>query len=240
MAMDEAERRRRQHSKQAKGKDRQRPWRYRQDEGRFHTGWRNAVWLGLGVARRQRRKADRQQDTEWRKSARSRRNTNSRLRRMGALLLHRLPQSAARLSQGVPGSLGELGTRGRNVRRGDQVGQAQRIEPRRILLKNPTTDRRVYSPIERLLSCSSPLRSSQRRRSATTASGGTTIPIQNTVICCSPSTARASRTSERFHSSTCTGMAAASTWPRRSLRKCSRSDCSKHDALSEPPPESSA
>src|SRR5262245_30833434 len=235
--MDEAERPWLQNSRQAKGKDRQRPWRCRQDEGRFHTGWRNAVWLGLGVARRQRRKADCQQDTEWRKSARSRRNTNSRLRRMGALVLHRLPQSAARLSQGVPRSLGELGTRGRNVRRGNQVGQAQRIEPRRILLKNPTTDRRVYSPIERHLSCSSPLRSSQRLRSATTASDGMTIPIRNTAICCSPSTARASRTSAHSHSSTCTNMVAVSTWPRRSQRKCCRSGCSKRGALSEPPSE---
>ena len=119
LEMDEAEWRRRQDSGKAQGQDRQRPRRRCQDERRFHAGRRDAVRLRLGLARGQGRQADRQQDAEWRKSARSRGNADSRLRRMGALLLHRLPQSPARLSQGLPGSPGELGARRRNVRRGD-------------------------------------------------------------------------------------------------------------------------
>src|SRR5262245_32869066 len=40
---------------------------------------------------------------------------------MGALLLHRLSQSAAGLPQGLHGSPRQLGIRGQDVRRGDEV-----------------------------------------------------------------------------------------------------------------------
>src|SRR5579885_2615783 len=57
------------------------------------------------------------QDTEWRKSAGARRHADPRLRRVGALLLHRLPQSPRRLSQSLPRPSGELGLRGGAARR---------------------------------------------------------------------------------------------------------------------------
>ena len=61
---------------------------------------------------------------ERRKPAGARRQADPRLRRVGAFLLHRLPQPAARLSQGLHGSPGELGPCGRDVRGGGEVADA--------------------------------------------------------------------------------------------------------------------
>ncbi len=58
---------------------------------------------------------------ERREPAGARRQADPRLRRLGALLLHRLPQPAAGLPQGVHGPPGQLGLRRQDVRRGDQV-----------------------------------------------------------------------------------------------------------------------
>ena len=51
------------------------------------------------------------------------RQADPRLRRLGAFLLHRLPQSPSGLSQGLHGSPGELGTRRQDVRRGDEISR---------------------------------------------------------------------------------------------------------------------
>ena len=83
----------------------------------FGSGW---AWLAVKDG-----KLDRQQDAERRKPARARRNADPRLRRLGALLLHRLPQPAAGLSQGISRSPGELGARRRNVRRREQIDHRQ-------------------------------------------------------------------------------------------------------------------
>ena len=56
-------------------------------------------------------------------------NADPRLRRVGAFLLHRLPQPQAGLSQGVHGPFGELGTRGQDVRCRNEVDRA--ASPRR-------------------------------------------------------------------------------------------------------------
>ena len=66
---------------------------------------------------------------ERREPAGAWRQADPRLRRVGALLLHRLPQSAAGLPQGVPRPPGELGPRRRDVRRGDQVAAARYARP---------------------------------------------------------------------------------------------------------------
>ena len=62
---------------------------------------------------------------ERRKPAGEGRQADPRLRRLGALLLHRLPQPAAGLSQGVLGEPGQLGLRQRDVRRGGEVSFAR-------------------------------------------------------------------------------------------------------------------
>ena len=79
----------------------------------FGSGW---AWIAVKDG-----KLDHQQDAERRKPAGARRNADPRLRRVGALLLHRLSQPPARLSQGVPRSPGELGARRGHVHRGEQV-----------------------------------------------------------------------------------------------------------------------
>ena len=79
----------------------------------FGSGW--------CLARRQGRQDRRHQDRERREPAGARRQADPRLRRVGALLLHRLPQPTAGLSQGLHGSSGELGIRREDVRRGDEV-----------------------------------------------------------------------------------------------------------------------
>src|SRR5262249_8544378 len=71
--------------------------------------------------RGERRQACHHQDAERRKSPGARRNADPGLRRLGALILYRLSQPAARLSQGIPRPPGELGTRRRNVRGREQV-----------------------------------------------------------------------------------------------------------------------
>src|SRR5437588_856436 len=53
------------------------------------------------VACDQGREDRRDEDPERREPAGARRRTDPRLRRVGALLLHRLPESAARLPQGI-------------------------------------------------------------------------------------------------------------------------------------------
>ena len=102
LEVDEAERRRRQDPRRAQGQDRQRSRRRRQDQGRLHPGRRHAVRLRLVLDRGEGRQARHHQDAERREPAGARRHADPRLRRVGALLLHRLPQPPAGLSQGVP------------------------------------------------------------------------------------------------------------------------------------------
>src|SRR5581483_421325 len=158
--MDETQWRWRQDSWKTEGQDRQRSRRCRQDEGGFYAGRCDAVRLGLGLARCQGREIDRQQNAKWRESARSWGNADSRMRCLGTFLLYRLSQPAARLSQGIPGSFGELGLRRTAVRRGNKIIQAQRTKSRESPQKNPATDRRTCSPIGPRLLFFSSLRSS--------------------------------------------------------------------------------
>ena len=109
------QRRRRQDSGRAQGQDRQRSRRRRQGQGRLHPGRRHAVRLRLVLDRGQGRQARHHQDRERREPAGAGRQADPRLRRLGALLLHRLPQPPAGLSQGVLGKPGELGLRRRDV-----------------------------------------------------------------------------------------------------------------------------
>ena len=85
----------------------------------------DAVRLGLVLARRQGRQARDHEDAERREPARARRQADPRLRRLGALLLHRLPQPPARLPQGVPGQSRELGARREDVCRGGALSFAR-------------------------------------------------------------------------------------------------------------------
>ena len=62
---------------------------------------RHAIRFRLVLARGQGRQTDNHENAKWRESARARRQADTRLRRVGALLLHRLPQSPSRLPQGV-------------------------------------------------------------------------------------------------------------------------------------------
>ena len=80
----------------------------------------------LVLARGQGRQADRDEDDERREPLGSWGNSGAGLRCVGAFLLHRLPQPAAGLPQGVPRSPGELGPRRRDVRGGEQVNLAGR------------------------------------------------------------------------------------------------------------------
>ena len=86
--------------------------------GQFGSGW---CWLAVKDGKIQVTKT-----RERREPAGARRQADPRLRRVGALLLHRLPQPPPRLSQGVPRSPGELGIRRRNVRCGDEVAHCDR------------------------------------------------------------------------------------------------------------------
>ncbi len=63
----------------------------------FIRGRHQPVRLGLVLARRQGRQDRHHQDRERREPAGARRQADPRLRRLGALLLHRLSQPAARL-----------------------------------------------------------------------------------------------------------------------------------------------
>ena len=74
----------------------------------FGSGW---AWLTLKDG-----KIAGDQDPERREPARPRRQADPRHRRLGALLLHRLPQPPARLSQGLRRPPRQLGICGRAVR----------------------------------------------------------------------------------------------------------------------------
>src|SRR5258705_9995300 len=84
-------------------------WRAREIQGRFRRRRRRPVRLGLGVAIREERQARDLQDTQWRKPAGPWRHADPRRRRLGAFLLHRLPQSPPGLSEGVYRSSDQLG-----------------------------------------------------------------------------------------------------------------------------------
>ena len=91
--------------------DRQRSRRLRQVQGRFHRRRHDAVRLRLGLAFGQGRQARDLQDAERRKPAGSRRHADPRRRRLGALLLHRLPQRPAEISRGLRRQPDQLGLR---------------------------------------------------------------------------------------------------------------------------------
>ena len=115
------QRRRRQDPGRAQGQDRQRSRRRRQGQGRLHPGRRHPVRLRLVLDRGQGRQARHHQDGERREPAGARRQADPRLRRLGALLLHRPPQRPAGLSQGVLGKPDQLGLRQRDVPGRQQV-----------------------------------------------------------------------------------------------------------------------
>ena len=77
----------------------------------FGSGW---AWLGLRDGKLEITKTP-----ERREPARPRRRADPRRRRVGALLLHRLPQQAPRLSQRLRRQPDQLGLRARDVREGD-------------------------------------------------------------------------------------------------------------------------
>ena len=84
----------------------------RQVQGGVRHRRRRPVRLGLGVAGQGRgRRAEGHQDRERRQPALLRPDRAARLRRVGAFLLHRLPQQAAGLSHELPRQAGELGER---------------------------------------------------------------------------------------------------------------------------------
>ena len=78
----------------------------------FAAAGRRPVRLGLGVAGQGRRHAEGDEDGERGEPALLRPDRAPRLRRLGAFLLHRLPQQAAGLPHQLPGEAGELGERG--------------------------------------------------------------------------------------------------------------------------------
>src|SRR5258707_1829595 len=91
-------------------------WLDRKGKGGLHPGRRHAIRLGLVVARGQGWQGSGDEDAEWRKPACPRREADPRRRRVGALLLHRLPQSPPGLSQGVGRKSHQLGVCRRAVR----------------------------------------------------------------------------------------------------------------------------
>jgi hypothetical protein len=62
----------------------------------LHPGRRHSVWVRLELDRGEGRQARHHQDGERREPAGARRQANSRLRRLGAFLLHRPPQTRDR------------------------------------------------------------------------------------------------------------------------------------------------
>src|SRR5690348_1077050 len=70
------------------------------------------------LAAGQGRQARNLQDAQWRESAGARRYPDSRLRRLGAFLLHRLSQPSSRLSEGVRRESHQLGLCRRTLRQG--------------------------------------------------------------------------------------------------------------------------
>src|SRR5215813_12216458 len=121
LAVDEAGRRGRQDPGRSPEEDHVGSRRGGQDEGGLRPGRRHPVRLRLGVDRRQGRQAHHHEDAERREPAGARRQADPRLRRVGAFLLHRLPQPPARLPQGLPRSSGQLGPCRRDVCGGEQV-----------------------------------------------------------------------------------------------------------------------
>ena len=83
----------------------------------FGSGW---AWVAVRDG-----KLDDHEDAERREPARPRRHADPRRRRVGALLLHRLPQRPAEIPRGVRRQSDQLGLRARALREGD--------EPRRRL-----------------------------------------------------------------------------------------------------------
>ena len=81
----------------------------REIQDRFRRRRRRSVRLRLVLAAGQERQARDRQDAERREPAGSWRDPDPRLRRLGALLLHRLSQPPSRLSQGVPRKSRQLG-----------------------------------------------------------------------------------------------------------------------------------
>src|SRR6185312_10083025 len=116
LEVDEAEWRRQQTAGPPGEEDQRGPRRVREVQGRFRRGRRFPIRLRLVLAPGEERQARSLQDAERRESAGARRHPDPRLRRLGALLLHRLSQPPARLSEGVPGTPRELGVRRRAVR----------------------------------------------------------------------------------------------------------------------------
>ena len=78
--------------------------------GQFGSGW---AWLEVKDGKLAVTKT-----AQWREPAGQRRDPDPRLRRLGALLLHRLPQPPPRLSQGLRREPGELGVCRRAVLEG--------------------------------------------------------------------------------------------------------------------------
>ena len=95
--------------------------RRRQGEGRFHRRGRRPVRLGLVLDFGQGRQAVDRQDAERREPAGERRHAHPRLRRMGALVLHRLSQRPSEVSRGVLGQPDQLGTRRGDVFEGGRL-----------------------------------------------------------------------------------------------------------------------
>ena len=94
----------------AAGKEDQRgPRRAREVQDRFRRRRRRPVRLRLVLAVGQGRQARNLQDRERRKPAGPWRHADPRLRRLGALLLHRLSQPPSGLSEGVRRQSRELG-----------------------------------------------------------------------------------------------------------------------------------
>lgn len=90
-------------------------------QDRLRRRRRRPVRLRLGLALGQERQAGNLQDRERRKPAGPRRDPDPRRRRLGALLLHRLPQPPPGLFEGVRGFAGQLGLCRRIVRQDRRV-----------------------------------------------------------------------------------------------------------------------
>src|SRR5262245_37294450 len=125
--MDEAERRRRQDPRQPREEDQVRPRLGREDEGAVRRGRRRPVRLRLVLAGGEGRQDRGDEDAERREPAGARRRADPRLRRLGAFLLHRLPQPPARLPQGLRRSPGELGARRADARGRGRQGLARGV-----------------------------------------------------------------------------------------------------------------
>jgi hypothetical protein len=106
--------------------------RLRQVQGRFHRRRHDAVRLGLGLALGQERQARNLQDPERREPAGPWRQADPRRRRVGALLLHRLPQRPPEISRSLRRQPDQLGLCPGNVRRNMRPAVAMRRSPLRL------------------------------------------------------------------------------------------------------------